>query len=269
MELGGMPRWHPFIVWMQRAEDAACRVADVVVSMLPRADVHLREHGMAMEKFVYVPNGIDAGEWTAPAEPLPMAHADAIRAAREHGHLVVAYAGSHGLANALGTLLGAAALTRRDPVTWLLVGSGPEKAVLQRRVASEGLTNVLLLDPVPKAAIPTLLEQMDVLYIGLQSEPLFRFGISPNKLMDYMMAARPVVSAIAAGNDPVAEAGCGLTIAPEDPAALAGAVRRLQALSPGERERMGRSGRDFVRRHHLYPVLAARFLAALPTRSAR
>jgi glycosyltransferase involved in cell wall biosynthesis len=263
IELGGMPRWHPFIVWMQAAENAACRHADVVVSMLPKADAHLREHGMQADKFVYVPNGIDPQEWQVQAAALPETHAAALREARAQGHLVVGYAGAHGLANALGSLLDAAALMRDEPVTWLLVGTGPEKAALQQRVAAEGLGRVQLLDPVPKACIPTLLAAMDLLYIGLQREPLFRFGISPNKLMDYMMAARPVVCAIDAGNDIVGEAGCGLTIAPEDPAALADAVRQLQRLPAAGREQLGVAGRRYVTQHHLYPVLARRFLEAL------
>jgi glycosyltransferase involved in cell wall biosynthesis len=264
IELGGMSRWHPFILWMQQAENAACRDADVVVSMLPKADAHLREHGMAPAKFVYVPNGVDPSEWTDATEAvLPAEHATAIRLARHAGHLLVAYAGAHGVANALDSLLDAAARMRDEPVTWLLVGGGPEKAALAQRVQDEGLTQVHLLNPVPKAAIPRLLREMDVLYIGLQSEPLFRFGISPNKLMDYMMAGRPVVCAIAAGNDPVSDAGCGITIAPEDPAALVVAVRRLRASPAAERERMGQAGRAYVESHHLYSVLAQRFLAAL------
>ena len=110
-------------------------------------------------------------------------------------------------------------------------------------MATENLTNVVMLDPVPKAAIPALLRAMDVLYIGLQSQPLFRFGVSPNKLMDYMMAARPVICAIAGGNDLVGDAGCGVTIAPQDSAALAAAVRFMRQLTPEVRERMGQSGR--------------------------
>lgn len=264
IELGGMSRGHPFILWMQHAEDKACRDADVVVSILPKADEHLRGRGMAAGKFVHVPNGIDPSEWVGgDTMPLPTEHAAAIRSAREAGHLLVAYAGSHGVANALDTVLDAAALVREEPITWLLVGSGPEKAGLQRRVAAEGLKRVLMLDPVPKAAIPALLRTMDVLYVGLQRQPLFRFGVGPNKLMDYMMAARPVVCAIAAGNDLVAEAGCGLTVAPEDPAALAAAVRRMGALPAEERDRMGRAACEYVERRHLYPVLAARFLDAI------
>lgn len=264
IELGGMSRRHPFILWMQREEDNACRHADLVVSMLPKADAHLREHGMVADKFVYVPNGIDPDEWASePAVMLPAAHASAIAVARSRGDLLVAYAGAHGVANALGSLLDAAKLCRDDPVTWLLVGSGPEKEMLQRRVRDERLERVVMLDPVPKAVIPHLLRSMDVLYIGLQSEPLFRFGISPNKLMDYMMAARPILCAIEAGNDPVSEAGCGQTIKPEDPTSLAEAVRHMCALPASERASLGRAGRAYVEVHHVYPVLASRFLTAV------
>ena len=266
IELGGMPRWHPFIVWMQRCEDAACAGADLVVSLLPKACAHLRAHGMAADRFVHVPNGIDPGEWNDDPVALPAQHAAAIAAARERGDLLVAYAGAHGVANALGTLLDAAALLRDEPICWLLIGSGPEKAALAARVRADRLDKVALLDPVPKAAIPALLGAMDVLYLGLQREPLFRFGISPNKLMDYMMAARPVVCAIAAGNDPVSDAGCGETIAPEDPQALAAAVQRLRAMSSDVRVRLGRAGRAYVEANHTYPVLARNFLDAVSGR---
>jgi hypothetical protein len=57
--------------------------------------------------------------------------------------------------------------------------------------------------------------------------PIYRFGIAPNKLMDYMMAGCAVLHAVEAGNDPVAEAGCGLTVEPESVQAVADGLRRL------------------------------------------
>ena len=94
--------------------------------------------------------------------------------------------------------------------------------------------------------------------------PIYRFGIAPNKLMDYMMAGCAVLHSVEAGNDPVAEAGCGLTVAPER---RGGRRRRrcaaLAALNAAEDARaMGERGRAFVLAHHTYPVLAQRFLDA-------
>jgi glycosyltransferase involved in cell wall biosynthesis len=263
IELGGMSRLHPFILWMQHAENRACRESDVIISMLPKVDEHLRHHGMRVPGVVYVPNGIDPSEWTASDAMLPERVQIAIDAARARGHILVAYTGAHGLANALDTLLDAAARLRSEPVSWFLVGDGPERSRLATRVEIENLSNVCMLEPVAKAVIPALLRSMDLLYIGLQRQPLFRFGISPNKLMDYMMAGRPVICAIDAGNDLVNEAGCGLTIAPEDPDALAGAVRTLMARTTEERTSLGRNGAAYVQARHSYRVLAAKFIDAL------
>jgi glycosyltransferase involved in cell wall biosynthesis len=145
----------------------------------------------------------------------------------------------------------------------VLVGDGHEKARLARRVRDEGLANVTLLAPVPKAQIPALLAAFDIAYIGWQRVPIYRFGIAPNKLMDYMMAGRAVLHSVEAGNDPVAEASCGLTVAPESAPAVVEGLRALAALSPEARVAMGERGRSFVVANHSYRVLAQRFIDAL------
>jgi glycosyltransferase involved in cell wall biosynthesis len=262
MELGGYSRWHPFIMLLQAAENFACRRADAVVSILPRVREHLEAHGMAPSKLHLVPNGVDPGEWEAAAPALPDALAGALSAFRRQGKFVVGYAGTHGIANALETLLEAAARLRDQPVAFVLVGGGPDKPALVRQAARLDLRNVHFFDPVPKAQVPALLQGVDLAYIGWRRQPLYRFGISPNKLIDYMMAARPILHAVEAGNDPVAEAGCGLTVAPEDPAAVADGILRLLALGAERRAILGQRGRRYALAHHTYPVLGRRFLNA-------
>jgi glycosyltransferase involved in cell wall biosynthesis len=145
----------------------------------------------------------------------------------------------------------------------MLVGDGHLRQHLAARVAAEGLANVALLAPVPKADVPSLLGQIDIAYIGWQPVAIYRFGIAPNKLMDYMMAGCTVLHSVGAGNDPVAEAGCGLSVPPGDAAAVAAGLMRLAAVPAAERRAMGERGRAFVEAHHTYPVLARRFLDAM------
>ena len=265
IELAGMSPYHPFAMLCQLAENAAYRDADVVVSMLPQVHGHMAGRGLDLDKLHIVPNGISLDEWQGEPPPLREDVAAALRTARAGGCTLVGYAGSMGLPNALDTLLDAAALLQQDGsgLHFVLVGDGHERTRLTGRIATLGLKNVSLLPPIPKAQVAALLAAVDIAYIGWQRVPIYRFGIAPNKLMDYMMARVPVLHAVDAGNDPVAESGCGLTVIPEDAAASADGLRRLAALPAEARRAMGERGRAFVLDKHTYPALAQRFIRAL------
>ena len=262
IELGGMSPRHPFIMLCQAAENHAYKHADVVVSMLPKVADHMQAHGLDLRKLHIVPNGIALEEWQGDPAPLREDLARHIAAQKAAGRKVVGYAGSHGTPNALDVLLQAAARMQTEPFSFVLVGDGHEKTALQQQAQALGLQNVAFFDPIPKAQIPSFLAQIDIAYIGWQRVPIYRFGIAPNKLMDYMMARCVVLHSVEAGNDPVAEAGCGLTVPPADPPAIADGLRQLARLDAATRERMGAAGRQFVLDNHIYPVLARRFLDA-------
>jgi glycosyltransferase involved in cell wall biosynthesis len=117
--------------------------------------------------------------------------------------------------------------------------------------------------------VQSFLARMDLLAIPWHRNPLYRFGVSPNKVFDYMLSGRPILQASDAANDLIAEAQCGITIAPEDPAAFAAAVLHLRDLPPAEREIMGENGRRFVIANHDYRILASRFLEAITPQERR
>lgn len=263
IELGGMSRKHPFIQVMQWAEEFAYRKAASVVSMLPLAEPHMRAHGLAPGKFHYVPNGIDVSEWEQTAYPLPEVHQRKLAELRAENRLLIGYAGAHGLANSLETVVRAAKLLAGTSVRFVLVGQGPEKKHLVELAEALGVANMAFLPPVPKKAIPAFLREMDALVISWRRTSLYRFGVSPNKLMDYMMAGRPVIQAIDAGNDLVSESGCGFSVPAENPEVLATAVLRMMQLPPERRAEMGRRGRRYVEANHDYRELAVRSLDAM------
>ena len=119
---------------------------------------------------------------------------------------------------------------------------------------------LLVSDQIPKAAVGSLLGLADIGYLSLRAEPLFRFGISPNKLFDYMQAGLPVIAAVRAGNDPVSAAGCGRQVDPEDTGAIAAALRWIADLDPAERRQIGERGRQHVLAAHTYGQLAHDYL---------
>ncbi len=263
IEVSGMSPHHPFARLCQWAEDAACRDADLVVSMLPNVHQHLAAHGANLSRLTIVPNGVAQEDWQRPPEPLRDDIAHAIGRLRAEGRVVVGYAGSMGLPNALDTLLDAARLVANDGLGFVLVGDGHERERLARRITQETIAHVTLWPPIPKAQIPSFLGAIDTAYIGWQHQPIYRFGIAPNKLMDYMMAGCAVLHSVEAGNDPVAESGCGLSVAPESPSAVADGLLRMAALDAPARRAMGQRGREFVLARHTYPGLARRFLEAV------
>jgi glycosyltransferase involved in cell wall biosynthesis len=263
VELSGLSPRHPFAMLCQKAENDAYRDADAVVSMLPRVHEHMASHGLDLDKLTIVPNGITLEEWSGNAPPLNVEIAAHIALQRTRGKTVLGYAGSHGLPNALDVLLDAAKLLTDAPVAIVMVGGGHEKARLEQRIRDEAIANVVMFPPIPKRQIPSLLGTFDIAYIGWQRSPIYRFGIAPNKLMDYMMAGRPVLHSVEAGNDPVAESGAGLAVAAEDAQAVAQGTLKLAGMPAVELTAMGKRGRAFVLANHTYPVLAERFLNVL------
>ena len=131
-------------------------------------------------------------------------------------------------------------------VSIVLVGDGQEKNALIAKAKSLNVVNVQFFDPIPKNVIPSFLQFCDVAYIGAKRSKLYRHGVFPNKLMDYVMADIPVLYAIAAGNNPVKEAGCGVSVKAEDSDDLVRGIQHFRNLDNGERRNMGRRGKEFA-----------------------
>jgi glycosyltransferase involved in cell wall biosynthesis len=262
IELGGFSKWHPFVMAMQMAENYAFKHTDKVVTVLPEAKDYMVEHGLKPEKFIYVPNGIVVEDWNIENE-IPHWLIEMISKIKLQNKKIIGYAGNHGVANALFPLIDAMQILQNDNVDLLLIGRGQEKENLKLKVKQQNLNNVHFIDPLPKTIIPALLDKLNILYIGLQNQPVFRFGISPNKLMDYMMAGKPIIQAIKAGNDITTEAKCGISIEPENSKAIADAVKYLLSLSDEELMELGENGRRFCLKYHDYQILSKKFLDAI------
>lgn len=261
VELAGVSPNHPLVRLTAWIENNAYRNADAVVSLLPCTREYMESHGLTPDRWHYIPNGICQEDEPATASQPGLLQQ--IRDWRAAGCVIIVYAGALGRPNHVHSLLQALRILPAGdtPVRTVIVGRG-EMAEELRRLASEPplAGTVLISDQIPKDAVRLLLSLADIGYISLRPEPLFRFGVSPNKLFDYMLAGLPVIAALLAGNDPVSEARCGMRIDPDDPAAIAAAIRSMADMPANERAQLGGNGRRHVLEAHAYHRLAALYL---------
>ncbi len=258
MELGNMSRFHPFIVLLQHGENYAYKHSDLVISMLPNTKAHMKAHGLDLNKWQYIPNGIVTKDWESPDE-IPPKLTELFDNLKQNNKFIVGYTGGHAISNALDTIIKAAKLLiNNKDIVFVLVGEGVEKQNLINKAAN--LKNIIFCDSVPKNSIPTLLKKMDIVCFGTNKSKLYKYGISMNKMMDYMMAEKPILQYIDTEYDIIELSKSGITIETENPEQFAQKVIELKDMKPSKREAMGKNGRKFVMENHDYKVLAEKFI---------
>jgi glycosyltransferase involved in cell wall biosynthesis len=198
-------------------------------------------------------------------------HADGMAFRRMHGledKYVVLYAGAHGMSNDLGVVLEAAKrLENRSEIMIVLLGDGKDKPALQLQAAEMGLNNVVFLPPVPKLKMADALAAADACIAILKPIPMYA-TVYPNKVFDYMAAAKPVLLVIDGVIREVVEAAqAGLFVQPGDPQALVDAIQSLADDQPKGQE-MGARGRRYVEQHFDRAALAEK-LALLMENTAK
>jgi len=262
IELGNISPKHPLIKMMSWCEKFAVKKADLIVSSLQNYDEHLKSDLGINRDFLWINNGISLEEMKK-NEPLDKSIEEKI----PRDKFIIGYTGTIGIANALEYFLESAKLLQRyEDILFVIVGNGKEKENLVKKYGD--LKNVLFLDSIKKSQVQSMLKLFDACYIGLKKENLFKYGVSPNKLFDYMYSAKPIVYAIDSGkNDIVKLAKCGISVEAQNSEAIANAIKKLYEMQKEQREELGKRGKEYVIEHFTYEKLADKFLKGLESAS--
>lgn len=253
IELGGVSPKHPFVLLLDWIEKYAYRNADKVISVLPDAFAHMKDQGLDKHKFVHIPNGIDCNEALN-------SNLDCEIDYNPNKKFLIGYLGTVGIANALDYFVEAAEqLKDNTEITFAIVGQGPEKERIQKLINAKALNNIRLYPSVRKDEVQQVLKQFDVCYVGWFKHALYRFGISPNKIFDYMLSGKAILHSSSASNDPIKEAKCGLSCEAEDIKGIANCILKLKDMPLEERKILGEHGRKFVQANHDYKQLAQKY----------
>ena len=238
----GLLKNRSLIRFFERLERFLYARADrVTVHSGSNAD-HLTAKGAPPDRVSVVPNWVDT------TSIYPEGAGDGFR--QRHGlgdYFVVSFAGVLGHSQDLDVVLGAAGLLKELPdIQWVIVGDGVQKDRLQLAAKEMGLDNVRFLPMLSREEYPEVLYASDTCLATLRAD--VRTPVVPSKILSVMAAGKPVVAAMNPDGDApklIVEAQCGYAVAPEDPEALAGAIRKLY-IEPGLRSRLGSNGRAYA-----------------------
>jgi len=238
----GISKRHPFIILLGILERFLYRKADKIISNLPYAYDYISAYAPP-QKFEWISNGVDLRNIS-------------YKEKTESTPFVISYTGAIGAANNLEILVEAAdKLKEEKNIIFRIVGDGAQKQKLKEMVKIKGLENITIEDPVAKSQIPDILASSDILYFNLKDSPVFRFGISSNKLFDYMAAGRVVIFSTNATNNPIKEANGGFTIAPDEIDTLAATIKQIISMPHEQRAAMGKRNREYCEKFYSIKVL--------------
>lgn len=238
----GISKWHPFIILLAWLEKYLYKKADRIVSNLPYAYQHIQKF-VSKDKFIWISNGVDL-------ENIKYIEK------REANKFTISYTGAIGVANNLALLVDAAErLKNKKDIFFRIVGDGAEKEKLKELVKSKQLKNISVEDPVAKNEVSKILQSSDILYFNLKDSPVFNYGISSNKLFDYMASGRVIIFSTKAKNNPIKDADAGYTIEPDDIEQLEKTILEIYALQQDERNEIGRKIRQYAEDNYSISIL--------------
>lgn len=254
--LGYMHRYSPYAILLSLLEKWLCRRADRVISIIPGYADYLSERRIRAPEVVCIPNGVNLDNI---GNIVPYRKGNIFR---------ITYLGAHGTANDLHTLVRSMEIIELSRgITWIechLIGAGPAKQELMNYCGARGMNRVVFHPPVSKTGIADTARNTDAFVLcGRKLPSLYKYGIGMNKIPDYMAMARPVIMAMEAVNNPVAEAQAGICVEPESPEALAEAIILMAGMSEDKLQEMGHKGRRYAEKIYDMKVLAGQLAAIL------
>jgi len=166
------------------------------------------------------------------------------------------FAGNIGAAQAVRVIVEAASLLKEHTdIHFVVLGDGSSREWMIKEVHQRELTNLHLPGRFPVETMPGFMHKASALLVTLADQPIFSATV-PSKVQAYLAAGRPIIACLnGEGARLIIEAGAGLTSPANDAKALADTILQLYRLTPNEREKMGKNGREYYQQHFNHDCL--------------
>lgn len=223
---------NPAVLILRWLEKWIYQKADAVIFTMEGAYNYILEQGweekIPRSKVFYVNNGVNLEEFHYNRDHYKLEDEDL----DNPEFFKVVYTGSIRQANNLGLVLDAAKQITNQRICFLIWGDGEQVASLRQRLIDENITNVKFKGKVEKKFIPSIVSRANLNLMHLPPHRIFNYGISPNKLFDYLAAEKPVLCDFPCAYNPAVQRGAGVLVENATPSNIASVIEQIEQLSP-------------------------------------
>lgn len=260
--------WSPMVLYFGFLEKWAYRKASRIIYSMQHGDRYLVDKlGLPRSKVALIGQPMDCERFDRNAQERAEQVPVQIRQFMK-GHFTCVFTGYYMAYEGVYVMLEAADILKKQglPIRFVFVGSGQEQDGMKRYVVEHGLDNVLIHDRISKEAIPPLLRDADICLAHCSmndSGQSFKYGVSKNKIIEYLYADACVIYGFEDPEDFVATSGGGIVVKPFDSQAMAKAVAEVYAMPDEKRKLYGTNGKRFIEENHRVQALAGKIAQAL------
>ncbi len=246
-------KWNPMVMFLGLIEKIGYKKADLVVGTMPNLKKHVHELVGKDKEVFHSPLGIHE-TWSN--DIIGSNVVDSLFPTE--GQFIVGYAGSMGISNALDAFVEAIKeLSEIKDVFFVMVGDGDLKDLYIEKLSR--LNNIKIGPKISQTEIPYFLSKCDLLYLSTHESKIWEYGQSMNKLIDYMMAGKPVVASYSGYQSMLNEADSGVFVPSGDVQSIVKAIKFFKDMNLDERRIYGSRGKIWVEENHNYKNLALKY----------
>lgn len=217
--------------------------ADLVTATMPKFDEYLKTQNIKTKPFLCVPQGFDTEKTSFGNSDVP-----------SNAAFSVIHAGTIGEVNLVEELCEAAEFLQTENIEFLIYGDGPLKEELIQKYGH--LKNLHFMGVVSRNEIIKIMEKSSLMVNMWADKEVYNYGVSPNKWIDYMLAAKPVLVSYSGYRSIINEANCGWFIEANNPRLMADKIREISKMDPEYLKKIGRNGREYLIENHDFKYLA-------------
>ncbi len=255
LEVGNFFKYNPFVIFLSWIEKYGYKNADAIVSTLENTKKYFIKRIKKDVNFYWLPIGFDESLYVNEAGKESLIIIDKIKRLKQQGKFIVGYAGSIGTANGLDNILEVAIDNEiiNSNIDFVFIGNGPKKEYYKKKFNTD---NIHFFNSIEKKYVPLVLSECHILVNFWLDRNIYKYGVSPNKWIDYMYSARPVLLSLNANSKIFDEGGFGWQIPAQNKEKIKNEIVRIASLSNSTLDIIGFRGKTYLYENLKYKKLA-------------